>query len=123
MSITVDQCRDAITDLYWLWKWYRDEYPDAEPPAELVKFECVPGLGASDAAGRAFRCIPFDSRPTDPLEEIRALLDRAEELADELTNAEPDHRRASALSRIRDGLDLARERLGAVAPAAEETRP
>ena len=42
----------ALADLYWLVKWYRDEYPDAEPPARLVKFS-----GPSDTMGRAFRII------------------------------------------------------------------
>lgn len=49
----------ALTDLYWLWKWYRDEYPDAEPPADLVKF-----TGGTDTAGRAFRLIEFYKRTT-----------------------------------------------------------
>lgn len=46
-SETVDP-REVIADLYWLFKWYSDEHPDAEPPADLVRFD-----GASDTVGRA----------------------------------------------------------------------
>lgn len=50
--------RTVLRDLYWLAKWYRDEYPDAEPPAELAKFN-----GSSDVMGRALALSEPESTP------------------------------------------------------------
>lgn len=90
-------------------------------PHKRLAVEYGSTIAAVDATAysRAAKAVRAEVAELEPLEEIRQLLDRASELADALTNAEPDHRHASRLSRISDGLDLARERLAdcaAVAP-------